>query len=285
MMMFAIIETALIFFATQVMETATQDTARLIMTGQAQIGSMSAATVQDQPLYPPCRTVRLRRRRRRRGQELSDVRQHRPQQPDQRRQLQQPDEVISRAAPDDIVVVRTFYQWPLFVTSLGYNAGNLNNKQAAAGRDRRIPQRTGTVLDDPAPTVARARERTSTAGSSATHAARPRSSSRSSRRQSWRLFFGTAELAQGVARRSQGDDHGASAVGPRRAVDDDQRRRHDQHLRRRHRDHDAICGLAAEGARCRPSTSTQRQRDGRMGQRARTTPRGRRTMSSRSRRR
>ena len=37
MMMFAIVETALMFFATQVLETATADSARLIMTGQAQI--------------------------------------------------------------------------------------------------------------------------------------------------------------------------------------------------------------------------------------------------------
>src|SRR6266581_1507167 len=35
-LLFAIIETALMFFASQVLETALQDSARLIMTGQAQ---------------------------------------------------------------------------------------------------------------------------------------------------------------------------------------------------------------------------------------------------------
>src|ERR1700740_359686 len=35
MMIFAIIETALMFFAQQALETATQDTARMIMTGEA----------------------------------------------------------------------------------------------------------------------------------------------------------------------------------------------------------------------------------------------------------
>src|SRR5689334_23295754 len=47
MMMFAIIETALIFFANQALETATQDTARLIMTGQVQLGGMNAATFKS----------------------------------------------------------------------------------------------------------------------------------------------------------------------------------------------------------------------------------------------
>jgi hypothetical protein len=29
--------------------------------------------------------------------------------------------------PGDLVVVRLFYEWPLFVTGLGYNIANLNN--------------------------------------------------------------------------------------------------------------------------------------------------------------
>ena len=41
----------------------------------------------------------------------------------------------------DIVVVRLFYQWPLFVTGLGYNIANLVRQQAAADRDGRVPQR------------------------------------------------------------------------------------------------------------------------------------------------
>ena len=38
-LLFAIIETALMFFASQVLETVTQDSARVIMTGQAQNAS------------------------------------------------------------------------------------------------------------------------------------------------------------------------------------------------------------------------------------------------------
>src|SRR5215211_9542134 len=40
-LLFAIIETALVFFANQVLETVTQDSARMIMTGQAQTGGFS----------------------------------------------------------------------------------------------------------------------------------------------------------------------------------------------------------------------------------------------------
>src|SRR5258706_8613053 len=46
-MMFAIMETALVFFAGQTLETAVADSARLIMTGQAQTQSMNATTFKN----------------------------------------------------------------------------------------------------------------------------------------------------------------------------------------------------------------------------------------------
>ena len=42
-LLFAILETALMFFASQVLETITQDSARMILTGQAQQGSFTQA--------------------------------------------------------------------------------------------------------------------------------------------------------------------------------------------------------------------------------------------------
>ena len=45
--LFAIIELALVFFASQILETVTQDTARLIMTGQAQDGAFTEAQFKD----------------------------------------------------------------------------------------------------------------------------------------------------------------------------------------------------------------------------------------------
>ena len=43
-LLFAIIETAIVFFAGQVLETVSQDCAALIMTGQAQTGGYSSRT-------------------------------------------------------------------------------------------------------------------------------------------------------------------------------------------------------------------------------------------------
>src|SRR5687767_10206005 len=45
--LFAIIELALVFFSSQILETVTQDTARLIMTGQAQNAKFTQATFKN----------------------------------------------------------------------------------------------------------------------------------------------------------------------------------------------------------------------------------------------
>ena len=45
-LLFAIIETAIVFFAGQVLETITQNSARMIMTGQAQTAGYSQAQFQ-----------------------------------------------------------------------------------------------------------------------------------------------------------------------------------------------------------------------------------------------
>ena len=54
--------------------------------------------------------------------------------------IQRPRLSTMPAAAGDVVVVRVFYQWPLFVTGLGYNISNIGRhpQQAAAGRDRRL---------------------------------------------------------------------------------------------------------------------------------------------------
>src|SRR3954453_11259100 len=46
-LLFAIIETAIVFFAGQVLETVTQDSARMIMTGQAQNAGYSQSQFKD----------------------------------------------------------------------------------------------------------------------------------------------------------------------------------------------------------------------------------------------
>jgi Flp pilus assembly protein TadG len=142
MMMFAIIEICMIFFATQLLETATQDTARLIMTGQAQMSSMTATQFKadlctrlaglfdcagvdvDVKSYPTFASISI-------NNPISGGNYNNPT-------------TFQPGSAGQIVVVRTFYQWPLFVTNLGYSAGNLNN-------NKRLLVSTASFRNEPGP--------------------------------------------------------------------------------------------------------------------------------------
>jgi Flp pilus assembly protein TadG len=132
MMLFAIIETAMMFFATQVLESATQDSARLIMTGQAQLGAMSASQFKanlcarlvglfdctngvdiEVTSYPTFAAVN-------------------PTNP-LNNGVYTPPSGYSPGSAGQIVVVRTFYQWPVFVSGFGYNPGNVNGNKRLLG--------------------------------------------------------------------------------------------------------------------------------------------------------
>jgi len=124
-LLFAIIETALMFFATQVLETITQDSARMILTGQAQNANYQASDFKtyvcgkipalfscaglsvDVQSYSSFSSITINSQIN--GGAFVNNMQYHP------------------GGPGDIVVVRLFYEWPLFVTGLGYNIANLNN--------------------------------------------------------------------------------------------------------------------------------------------------------------
>lgn len=134
-LLFAIIETAMVFFAGQVLETVTQNSARVILTGQAQNGSLTTcqttpgvALACDQTTFKTyvCSQIPA----------LFDC-------------SKLYVDVVSTTSfttlsltsygdscnfnpagvqynpgsSSQVVVVRLFYQWPLFVTGLGYNIG------------------------------------------------------------------------------------------------------------------------------------------------------------------
>jgi Flp pilus assembly protein TadG len=127
-LLFAIIETALAFFAGQVLETITQNSARMIMTGQAQTASFTQAQFQtyvcsqipalftcssiyvDVQNYPTFSNVTINSQIDGSNNFVNNM-QYKP------------------GGPGDIVVVRLFYQWPLFVTGLGYNIANLSGSK------------------------------------------------------------------------------------------------------------------------------------------------------------
>jgi len=125
-LLFAIIESALVFFAGQVLETAVQDSARKILTGQAQNANFSAAQFKtelcgrisallncsggvfiDVQSYPSFSVV-----------EITD--------PVDSGKNFVPTMRYAPGGAGDIVVVRAFYQWQLYVTGLGYDISNLS---------------------------------------------------------------------------------------------------------------------------------------------------------------
>jgi Flp pilus assembly protein TadG len=139
-LLFAIIEVAIMFFASQVLETITQDSARALMTGQAQTGAVAACGVSgvatpctaqtfqqyacsqipalftcsnlyvDVESYPSFSNVTINNQITA-GNFTSSNMQYSP------------------GGPGDTVVVRMFYQWPLFVTGLGFNISNLSGNK------------------------------------------------------------------------------------------------------------------------------------------------------------
>ena len=128
-LLFAIIETAIVFFAGQVLETVTQDSARLIMTGQAQTAAYTQAQFKtnvcgrigvlfdclngifiDVQSYPGFASVAINSQIDGAKNFVNNMK-------------------YCPGNAGDIVVVRLFYQWPLFVTGLGYNITNLNGSK------------------------------------------------------------------------------------------------------------------------------------------------------------
>jgi Flp pilus assembly protein TadG len=123
-LLFAIIETALVFFAGQVLETINQNSARMIFTGQAQTASYTqsqfATYVCGQvPALFSCSNIYI------------DVQSYNSfQNVTINSQIDGGGNFVNNmqynpGGPCSIVVVRLFYQWPLFVTGLGYNISNL----------------------------------------------------------------------------------------------------------------------------------------------------------------
>lgn len=126
-LLFAILETFLLFFASQTIETATDRAGRLIRTGQAQVGGLSEADFKaavcdalnglfncEDGLIVDVRTYA----------QFADV------------DLGQPIDEEGNLIDDteyqpgeggDIVVVRAFYEWPIHTNLLGLGLANLAN--------------------------------------------------------------------------------------------------------------------------------------------------------------
>jgi Flp pilus assembly protein TadG len=130
-LLYAIIETALIFFASQVLETTVQDTSRLILTGQAQ----TAATPFTAQKFKDAVCTRLTVMFDCPNGIFVDVQSYsaftnvKIVDPIDGGKNFVPAMQYKPGSAGDIVVVRLFYQWPLIVTGLGYNVTNLTGSK------------------------------------------------------------------------------------------------------------------------------------------------------------
>lgn len=122
-LLFAILETAIMFFANQALESMAQNSARTVLTGQAQGAGWDAAAFKnnvcnaatpifgcanvfvDVQSYPAFTSINI-------GSPTDPNGNFVPMK-------------YIPGGPGDIVVVRFFYKWQLFVTGLGYNISNL----------------------------------------------------------------------------------------------------------------------------------------------------------------
>src|SRR4051794_16642635 len=140
-LMFAIMETALVFFASQTLETAVADSARLIMTGQAQSQKFDAPAFKNSVcskigglfdcaagLYVDVKTY----------SSFGSI--------DNSPPTVKPDGTIDTSynagGPGDIVVVRLMYQWPVYASLLGFNLSNI-------GGNKRLLMATAAFRNEP----------------------------------------------------------------------------------------------------------------------------------------
>ena len=138
---FAIVESGLVFFGGQVLETALQDSARPIFTHQLQDSGLTAAQQEQQFKTDLCNRVAILMSCGSGGVEY-DVKYY---QAGTAINLTDP---ITNGAYDNTgfgfvappagstgtLTVRAYYQWPLFVTGLGYNIANINRTGPSSKR-------------------------------------------------------------------------------------------------------------------------------------------------------
>lgn len=142
--MFAVLETALVFFAQQTLETATSTAARMIRTGQAQASGFSATDFRDEvcsrtaslfdctnglkvdvQTFPNFGSVDLNPPLDGDGNLSSNMN-------------------YTPGNGGDIVLVRAYYEWPIYIRLLGLDLSNMPN-------GKRLMAATAAFRNEPFP--------------------------------------------------------------------------------------------------------------------------------------
>ena len=128
-LLFAILETALVFFAGQTLEAAVSDASRLIMTGQAQTAGYSQADFKTQVCNRIAGLFDCS------GGVYVDVKQYSSftsvnnTSPVTDGTFDTTKMAYVPGGPGCIEVVKLYYQWPVYVSLLGNNLSNLNGSK------------------------------------------------------------------------------------------------------------------------------------------------------------
>jgi Flp pilus assembly protein TadG len=123
---FAILETAMVFFAGQTLEAAASDSARLILTGQAQTSGYSqtdfknAVCARIYGLFDCSNGMYVD------VKSYSSFASINTASPVTNGNFDTGSMAYSPGGPGDIVVVSLYYQWPIYVSLLGNSLANLN---------------------------------------------------------------------------------------------------------------------------------------------------------------
>jgi Flp pilus assembly protein TadG len=142
---FAILETALVFFAGQTLEAAAADSGRLIMTGQAQTGGFDKAAFKTavcdriaslfdctNKLYVDVQTYGS----------FSSSSTAVNTSPIQNGKFDKTKVQYNPGGAGDIVVVTLYYEWPIYLSLLGNHLDNLNG-------DKRLLVATSVFKNEP----------------------------------------------------------------------------------------------------------------------------------------
>ena len=124
----AILQVGVIFVAQQVLQTATLQAARLIMTGQAQSQGMSAGQFRQQVCADAtslfnCGGIYVT------VQTYSSFSSITLANPVHNGNFNSQNMQWQPGGPGEIVVAQTFYQWPVVLAPLGFNLSNLNGSK------------------------------------------------------------------------------------------------------------------------------------------------------------
>lgn len=129
-LVFAIVETALVFFAGQTLESAATDSARLIMTGQAQTAGYSKDDFKTAVcnrlaggLFDCSNGVYVDVKTYTSFTSITNT------PPITNGQLDTSNMTYTPGGPGSIVVVRLYYQWPIYVSMFSDNLSNLSGNK------------------------------------------------------------------------------------------------------------------------------------------------------------